>query len=83
MTTEQFSKLLSEPWRYEGREMTFYTHNRYTGKMDKKRGTFKGFNPIILTDGSVRVERILLANYGLSSIPYSDVVFPKSASIYL
>lgn len=33
--------------------MTYYTRNRYTGKVDKKKGSFKGFNPIIFPDGAI------------------------------
>ena len=77
MTTNQFNKLLSEPWKYNDKEMTYYSYNLYTKKKDKKKGNFRGFTPMIFPDGTVRVELICLANYGIKAIHYSDVVLPK------
>ncbi len=77
MTQSQFNRLLGEAWKYIDKEMVYFSSSPHSDKKVKKVGSFRGFNPVILPDGTINVQRIILANYGLHSIHYTDVKLPK------
>lgn len=81
MTKNQYNQLLSEPWKFEDREMTFYIYNPHTGRKDKKKGIFRGFSPVFMPDGTVVVDRIHIGYFGQGlGIHFSDVVLPRLTS---